>query len=223
MNVFVVGAGQLANELRANMALPAGCDLLDWPARAPERKAVVIHAGSGRQLPQVLAFCGRTGSALLELATGTDAAAQAQGFPLVLCPNTNILMLKFMSMLAACGQQFAGYDISLTESHQAGKTSVPGTAVAIAASLGLERTRIRSLRDPDAQREELGVPAQHLHRHAWHRAIIRDTSCEVVLESKVFGGAPYAPGVGQLLQAVTNRPLENRVYEVDEFIRSGWV
>ncbi|MDI9690464.1 hypothetical protein QM326_38275, partial [Burkholderia cenocepacia] len=67
-------------------------------------------------------------SPLVELSTGSDLETGTYGFPVVLCPNTNILMLKFMSMLETSGHLFRDCDISVTESHQAGKTSVPGTA-----------------------------------------------------------------------------------------------
>lgn len=102
MQVVLVGSGQLARELREGLRLAPGLERVDWesPARA-ESASLVVHAGSGRQLPQVMEFCDRTQSTLLELATRSELSERQVGFPVVLCPNTNLLMLKFMRMVAA--------------------------------------------------------------------------------------------------------------------------
>lgn len=159
----------------------------------------------------------------MELATGSILEGASPTFPLVLCPNTNILMLKFMSMLAASGHLFRGYEISLQESHQYGKTSAPGTAIALAQSLGLSSDSIVSERDPARQMDVLGVSSEHLERHAVHRIGISDEVCTVNLESRVMGAAPYARGVGQLLRALQWRKLEPRLYRVEEMVTAGWL
>lgn len=53
MQVLVVGTGKLAAELLASHRLdPAACDVIAWPQRArPDTRAIVVHAGSGRELP----------------------------------------------------------------------------------------------------------------------------------------------------------------------------
>ena len=223
MQVFIVGSGKLARELLTEMRLPAPLALAAWPATPPEARAIVVHAGSGRELAEVVAFCERTGSPLLELSTGSALEAQAPRCPLVLCPNTNILMLKVMHMLARCGALFAGYDIGVTESHQANKTSVAGTAVDIARSLGLAPEAIRSVREPVLQQGELGIAPEDLARHAFHRIEIADAACAVRLETRVTGDAPYAAGVAQIVAAVAAQPLEARLYAIDEFIGKGWL
>lgn len=224
MLVTIVGTGKLATELVEHLDVPEGMMLQTWRDPAPAAGAAfVVHAGSGRQLPEVIASCERTGATLLELSTGSILQEASPGFPLVLCPNTNILMLKFMSMLAASGHLFTGYDISLLESHQQGKTSAPGTALEIAESLGLKPNSIVSERDPSRQMGVLAVPREHLSRHAVHRIRISDEGCSLNLESRVMGSAPYARGVGQLLRALRDRTLERRLYRVEEFISAGWI
>ncbi len=149
MQVFIVGSGKLASELLGALSLPAPFQVAVWPPSAEDVAAsVVIHAGSGRELDAVMAFCEVTGSVLLELATGSRIEQISPTFPVVVCPNTNILMLKFMNMLTQCGGMFSGYDIKLTESHQSQKRSTPGTAVAIANTLGLAESQIDSVREP---------------------------------------------------------------------------
>lgn len=223
MNVFIVGAGKLAHELLGQSAKFDGSKVHPWLARGGEHgRSVVVHAGSGRELPEVCSFCHETGSPLLELSTGSMLGAFS-GFTVVICANTNILMLKFMSMLRTSGYLFRGSRISLTESHQATKTSVPGTALHIAQSLGLEESDVASIRDPDYQHAVLGFPAAHLERHAFHEVVIESGGCTVKLQSRVDGPAPYVEGVASIVRAVSLHPIENRLYDVTELIELGWL
>lgn len=224
MQVVLVGSGQLARELSEGLQLAPGLELVDWESRArAESASLVVHAGSGRQLPQVMAFCDRTQSTLLELATSSELSKRQVGFPVVLCPNTNLLMLKFMSMVAASAHLFRGHRVTIQESHQASKTSLPGTAVAIARSLGKETREVTSVRDPEEQIREFGVPPVSLNRHAVHRIRIEGDGCQLNLESRVLGHAPYVDGVGRILEALRCRELGRRVYRVEEFVSLGWL
>jgi len=224
MQVIVVGSGKLAKELLGALPAHGEAQVLPWAgAGLRAEKSVALHAGSGRELEAVCAFCESTHSPLVELATGSGLEGRAVGFPVVLCPNTNILMLKFMAMLERSGPLFRGYRTGLTESHQAQKTSVPGTAVGMAQALGLAPGDIRSVRDAGVQRDVLQIPREHLARHAYHRVLIEDGACSVTLESRVYGDAPYAEGVAHIVAAVRARPLENRCYSIMEFIDNAWV
>ncbi|WP_175777315.1 dihydrodipicolinate reductase C-terminal domain-containing protein [Burkholderia anthina] len=235
MQVLVVGTGKLATELlRSHQLDPAICHVMPWSdgarddagrsdARRSDARSIVVHAGSGRELPDVIAFCRATGSTLIELSTGSDLETGSHDFPVVLCPNTNILMLKFMSMLETSGHLFRECHISVTESHQASKTSVPGTAVDIGQSLGVPAQDIRSVRDPAEQRDALQIPDDQLGRHAFHRIRIEDGACSLQFESRVYGASPYADGVSRIVDAVRQHDLERRRYSIVEFIRNGWL
>lgn len=224
MQIVVVGSGKLARELLGALPAGDGNQVVPWAGEALRtQKSVVVHAGSGRELQAVSAFCDATQSRLVELATGSALEHTPVGFPVVLCPNTNLLMLKFMAMLERSGPLFRGYRIALTESHQAQKSSVPGTAVSMAQALGLAPADIRSVRDAEAQRDALQIPQEHLARHAYHQVLINDGACSVQLETRVYGDAPYADGVARIVAAVRERPLENRCYAIMEFIDNGWL
>ncbi|RQZ59337.1 dihydrodipicolinate reductase C-terminal domain-containing protein [Burkholderia sp. Bp9004] len=225
MQVLVVGTGKLATELLGSHRLaPATCRVMAWsdPARGNVR-SIVVHAGSGRELPAAIEFCRATGSPLVELSTGSDLETGSHDFPVVLCPNTNILMLKFMSMLETSGHLFRDCHISVTESHQASKTSVPGTAVGVAQSLGVPAQDIHSVRDPAEQRDALQIPDDQLGRHAFHRIHIEDGACSLQFESRVYGASPYADGVSRIVEAVRQHELEPRRYSIVEFIHNGWL
>ncbi len=224
MQILIAGTGKLATELLNGLQLAPTFQLTAWAQRGPgQAPAIVVHAGSGRELDDIVAFCTATHSPLIELSTGSAIEAAPRAFPVVLCPNTNILMLKFMAMLAQCGPMFSGYSVQLTESHQASKTSVPGTAVDIAQSLGLRADQIVSVRDAAVQRGPLQIPEADLGRHAYHQVRITDGACSLQLETRVTGDAPYAQGVAQIVAAVAAHTLEDRVYPVMAFIREGWL
>jgi hypothetical protein len=224
MQVIIAGTGKLAIELLSALKIDGFAPAISWANKSVKSgKSIVVHTGSGRELQAISAYCEATHSPLIELATGSNIESTPVAFPVVLCPNTNILMLKFMSMLEHSGQLFRGYAIKLTESHQASKTSVPGTAVNMACSLGMSRDDIQSVRDAGTQRADLQIPEADLARHAYHQVLIQDGPCSVKLETRVYGEAPYAHSVAQIITAVTTHELENRVYSVMEFINNGWL
>ena len=220
--ILIAGTGKLARELLTGL----GGEARPWSDRAAGDAAVVrvvVHAGSGRELPEIVRYCRERPVPLIELSTGTDVARLAVGVPVVVCANANLLMLKFMAMLARSGPWFRGESMRLTESHQAAKTSVPGTAVAMAASLGLSPEAILSVRDPALQSTGLGIPPDHLGRHAFHRIDIGEGDCRLRLETLVTGGSPYAEGVRRIVGAALAHPLEPRCHDVVEFIDKGWL
>lgn len=224
MQVLIVGSGKLATELRTGLVLDAPLMVCQWSnGSTAQGPSVVVHAGSGRELDDVIAFCHETSSVLIELATGSQLEVVRPTFPVVLCPNTNILMLKFMNMLASGGNLFKGCHIEVTESHQAEKRSAPGTAIAIAQSLGISADKVVSVRDPEEQLTTLRIPAEHLGRHAVHTIFIKDAACSISLETRVYGTSPYADGVAKIVSAVISRQLDNRMYSIDEFVEHGWV
>ncbi|NCD35494.1 MAG: dihydrodipicolinate reductase, partial [Spartobacteria bacterium] len=111
LQVLIVGSGKLARELLENLASPHIHSVLPWAEReaAWSGRRVVVHAGSGREMADVLSFCARHQLVLIELATTGALTGVVPSFPVVVCANTNMLMLKFMAMLHAQGHLFAGY------------------------------------------------------------------------------------------------------------------
>jgi 4-hydroxy-tetrahydrodipicolinate reductase len=224
MQVLIAGTGKLATELLQQLQSTNECQIAPWRADlAEEARAIVVHAGSGREIDSIASFCERTSSVLVELATGSALEERTPSFPVVMCPNTNILMLKFLCMLERSGALFKGSDIRIIESHQSTKTSVPGTAVSMADSLGLSAAEITSMRNTSQQAAEFGIPQEHLARHAFHRIEIQDGPCAIAMETRVYGESPYANGVQQIITAIGQRVLQARTYSINEFIENGWV
>jgi len=224
MQVIVVGAGKLAAEFLESHELDDSFQVETWSGgRSVDIESIVVHAGSGRELAAVMHFCQVTASPLLELSTGSELSVTSNSFPVVVCPNANILMLKFMYMLKASGHLFRGYKVGLVESHQAAKSSVPGTAVNMAQSVGLSAGDIHSVRSPDVQRSRLRIPEDQLPRHAYHQIRIEDEACSLQLESRVYGQSPYAAGISRIVETIRSRDLENRRYSVMELVQNGWL
>jgi 4-hydroxy-tetrahydrodipicolinate reductase len=221
-HLLIAGRGKLARELLAGLGTQAGV-LSPRASHDDPAPQVVVHAGSGRELAAVVAFCRARALPLIELSTGTSITELAAGLPVVVCPNANLLMLKFMTMLERSGGWFNGGRIRLVESHQSGKTSVPGTAVAMAQALGLEPARIESVRDPAVQAQSLGIAPEDLPRHAFHRIEIEDGPCSLTLETRVRGDEPYVDGVRRIATVAAAQALAPRAYRVTEFIENGWL
>lgn len=220
IKVLVVGAGKLANAvLNSDLSLQF-CEILKWEAKysALTEKAIIIHAGSGRQLKECIEFCERTKSVFIELSTGLETEKMESGFPLIVCPNTSILVLKTLNMIKACGGYFENCDISITESHQSSKKTEPGTAYAFANSLKVTPNQIISIRNPEIQRTEIGIPEEYMDKHAYHKIVIKDGNDEVTIETKVLGHDSYANGVRKIIQAVSEFSLEDKRYSIFDLI-----
>jgi 4-hydroxy-tetrahydrodipicolinate reductase len=218
--IFVVGSGKLANAILSSNLIFQDGELLKWEPgfHTSVEKGIIIHAGSGRELKECIVYCERTKSVFVELSTGLETEKMKASFPLVVCPNTSILLLKTLNMIKANGHYFENYDISITESHQAAKTTEPGTAYAFANALQFPLDKIVSVRDPEIQETEIGIPEEYLGKHAYHKIVIKDGSDQISIETKVLGHDSYAKGVEVIIAALLINKLENKSYTIFDLI-----
>ena len=223
--VRVVGNGKLAVEILDKLKSDSVSSVISWNNKSSSSKlpVIVVHAGSGRELEDAISFCSKNKSLLIELSTSSHLRTEEITFPAIVCPNANILILKFMLMIKKCRQLFENYEKTILESHQSRKTSKPGTAINLAESLGLQEDEINSVRDPDVQEKELGIPQEHLNRHAYHRIEIAEENVVLNFEAKVLGQSAYANGLAKIIEGITGKVLEPRVYDVLELVEYGWV
>ena len=122
------------------------------------------------QLPFVM---GTTGGDREALARDVAAA----GVYAVIAPNMGKQIVAFQSMMETMADRFpgcfAGYTLSVVESHQRTKADTSGTAKAVVASfrrMGLEfdEERIERVRSEGEQVGRMGVPERHIGGHAFH-------------------------------------------------------
>lgn len=200
MNVAVVGKGKLAR------ALIEGLEAQSFDERKPAR--ILIHAGSGREMPEALAFCTKCKIPFIQASTGIDAPDHPP-FPYIEASNLALDVLRFEKAASL----FEGAHAILTESHQAEKTTTPGTAQRIAKRLGLRE--IISIRDPKVQMERFQIDEKDLKSHALHELQIDRAGVQIRLEVRITGLAPYVAGAKELLK-LDLESLENGLYLLSE-------
>lgn len=222
--VYIIGSGKLASSLLSGLKQLSSDTIQAWDERAGENatSCILIHAGSGRQLRECMDFCQKTNSVFVELATGSNFNYADFGFPVVICPNASILMLKTLAMLKKSGPLFQKYRKAIIESHQRTKKTIAGTSVAFAESLLFPREKIQSIREPAVQDRELHIPPEYLKSHAYHKITIQDEGCEITIETKVTGTKSYVLGTNEIIQKIKSATLENKVYDVTDFMASSW-
>ncbi|MBV5282441.1 MAG: hypothetical protein JZU53_08400 [Paludibacter sp.] len=223
IKIFVAGSGKLANAILSSGLSFQSCEIRKWDTyyQTLNEKAILVHAGSGRQLKECMEFCARTKTIFIELSTGLETETLNADFPLIICPNTSILVLKTLNMLKANGRNFENYSISITESHQSTKKTEPGTAYAFANALKFPVDKIVSVRNPEMQQNMIGIPEEYLGKHAYHKISISDGSDELTLETKVLGHDSYAKGVKLIIETALINNLENKRYTVLELIEKN--
>jgi 4-hydroxy-tetrahydrodipicolinate reductase len=129
----------------------------------------------------------------------------------VIAPNMAKQIVGFQAMMEYAARTFpnlfAGYSLEIRESHQKGKPDTSATAIAMVGhfvGLGIpfSRDRIIMERDPDVQKDSLGVPERSLLGHAWHtyRLISPDGTVKFEFTHNVNGRDVYALGT---LDAIT--------------------
>lgn len=220
MKIFVAGSGKLANAILTSNVSIQGCTVTKWETtyQTLKEKSIIVHTGSGRQLEECLEFCLMTKSVFIELSTGSKTEKMNLDFPLIICPNASILVLKTLNMIKTNGWYFENYEISVTESHQSTKKTQPGTAYAIANSLRFSPDKIVSIRDPEIQRNQLRIPKEYLNQHAFHKIVIRDEEDIITIETKVLGYKSYVNGIKKIIESMLKNNLENKKYTVWDFI-----
>ncbi len=218
--VLVAGRGKLAAELLAGLEGEAISRSVPWAERAASAPdaGIAVHAGSGRELPALIDYCAEKGALLFELSTAEAAIPDTVTFPVILCPNVNLQMLRFMAMVRQASGLFKGQPIRITESHQATKTTKPGTAIYLAKQLGVPESEIRSERDPQRQEKILGIPEKHLARHAYHNITIKNSDAEITLETRVLGKTAYAAGLSRIIAMVARLDLAPGRHDIVDIV-----
>ena len=174
-----------------------------------KKKVLVIHAGSGRQLPEVIQYCRHHQIPLIQASTGVKYSHRLPSpkrFVLLDAPNLSIPIVKLIYALAKIGYLFKDYDMQIAESHQQTKKSAAGTAIHISKSLGRDPKDITSVRDPHIQRLLLGVSQEHLSRHAIHIIGIEEGTCRITLKTEVNGTDSYLAGLKTVIKEIDSVP-----------------
>lgn len=217
--ILIAGNGKLAHSISNGLSKYIDtCRIDGWEnnERYPDSDKVIVHIGSGRQFDDVFAFCERTKTPLIQGSTEITSHHTGVTFTYIDAPNFNLLMLKFMCMLKDYGAYFKDDTISIVESHQKSKTTLAGTAVEFAQSLGIPPSEIKSIRNPDVQKSIYGISNEDLALHAMHEISIGDGNTLISLKTLVKGHESYVSGLAAILRSLDN--LEERYYHISDLI-----
>lgn len=160
---------------------------------------------------------------------------EESGIPAVIAPNMAKQIVGFQAMMTYAAENFPGlfdgYSLTIRESHQSGKADTSGTAKAMVGlfnRLGCDFSvdDIEKERDPDRQKNDWGIPPEHLGGHAWHTYDLNapDGSVTFSFTHNINGREVYVQGTLDAVAFLTERIAENaggRVYSMIDVLRAG--
>lgn len=174
--------------------------------------------------------------------TGGDADAMkkavegATSVYAVIAPNMGKQIVAFQAMMEMMANEFpgafAGYKMTVKESHQATKADTSGTAKAVVnsfAKLGLDFhvEDIEKVRDASRSVHEMHVPEEFITAgHAFHTYHLTspDGSVNFEFQHNVSGRGVYAAGTVdavQFLDTQRQKGGSTRVFDMIDILRSG--
>lgn len=149
-------------------------------------------------------------------------------------PPLQIVALQTMleRMASSFPGSFAGYHLSVAESHQKSKVDTSGTARAVVESLrrlgpeAFADEDIQLIRDDDAAVQVMGVPRDALGGHAFHTYTLTsaDGSVEIQFRHNVVGHRVYADGSVDAVRFLARRiaqHAEQRLYNMVDVLEEG--
>ncbi|MFZ5564520.1 MAG: dihydrodipicolinate reductase [Thermodesulfobacteriota bacterium] len=151
----------------------------------------------------------------------------------VIAPNMAKQVVGFQAMLAHAADTFpglfAGYTMTVKESHQKGKADTSGTAKAVVRSfnrLGVDfsEEKIEMVRDPQVQKSAWGIPEKYLGGHGWHTYTLTSPDRTAVFEFKhnINGRDIYADGTLDavlFLSRKVSRGEKGRVFSMIDVLK----
>jgi 4-hydroxy-tetrahydrodipicolinate reductase len=150
------------------------------------------------EIPFVMGTTGGDRQLLEDTVTASSISA-------VVAPNMAKQIVGFQAMMEYAAKTFPdlfkGYSLEIKESHQKGKADTSGTAKAMVRyfnSLGLSfsEENITKERDPETQKNVLGIPEEYLSGHGWHTYSLdsNDKTVHFEFTHNVNGRDVYAMG-----------------------------
>jgi 4-hydroxy-tetrahydrodipicolinate reductase len=149
-------------------------------------------------LPFVMGTTGGDRRRLLETVQASDIAA-------VIAPNMAKQIVALQAMMEYAADNFPGvfegYTLDVRESHQSGKADTSGTAKAMVGyfnqmGISFSADQIQKERNPEIQKNEWGIPENHIGGHAWHTYTLtsQDKSALFQIKHNINGRDIYAAG-----------------------------
>jgi 4-hydroxy-tetrahydrodipicolinate reductase len=218
--------GLVASDSLMVVALPADAMAVDYTT--PDAALDNVRWYAENDVPFVM------GTTSFDLAEAKRLVAES-GVSAVIAPNMAAPIVLMQAAARWLATEFpgalAGAELSVVESHQTNKRDTSGTAKALVASandLGVPFPieSIEKVRDPERQQSEIGVPAEHLAGHAFHRYELSAAAgtVQLVLEHNVLGRRVYAEGTIaalRFLQSKIAAGSRGEVFTMEDVLRGA--
>jgi 4-hydroxy-tetrahydrodipicolinate reductase len=209
---------------------------------APEVRVVAIDYTHPTAVNPNALFYIRNNIPFVMGTTGGDRAKlmddlKTSGIPCVVAPNMAKQIVALQWVMKTLAQEFpgvfTGYNLSVVESHQSTKADTSGTAKAMVdyfnqMGVKYDAEEIVMIRDEDMQRDDLGIPEEHLTGHAFHTYTLNseDETAQFVIEHNILGRSIYAKGtidaLAFLLSRLANGDSEqSQIYDMIDVLKSG--
>lgn len=185
---------------------------------------------------------GAAGVSFVIGTTGGDEAAMrravagADGVYAVIAPNMGKQIVAFQAMMGMMAKEFPGafegYELSVTESHQATKADTSGTAKAVIGSfneMGIEFEvgQVEKIREAPRSMEHMKVPGKYVTTgHAFHTYRLKspDGTVSFEFQHNVCGRGFYAAGTVDAVMFLDRMRAgggEKRVFDMIDILRAG--
>jgi 4-hydroxy-tetrahydrodipicolinate reductase len=159
----------------------------------------------------------------------------ASSISAVIAPNMAKQIVGFQAMMEYAAKTFPdlfkGYSLEIKESHQRGKADTSGTAKAMVRyfnSLGLAfaEEEITKERDPETQKNVLGIPEEYLSGHGWHTYSLdsNDKTVHFEFTHNVNGRDVYAMGTLDALIYLAKKVKQGskgKVFSMIDVLKGG--
>ncbi len=178
-------------------------------------------------LPFVMGTTGGDREALRHTVSQSSTAA-------VIAPNMAKQIVGLQAMMAYAAETFpglfAGYTLTVRESHQQGKADTSGTAKAMvryfnAMGIDFRDDQIHQERDPQVQQSQWGVPEAYLGGHGWHTytLVSADGTTKFEFTHNINGREIYAGGTLDALRFLARKldqGCSGQVFSMIDVMRS---
>ena len=153
----------------------------------------------------------------------------------VIAPNMAKQIVGFQAMMAYAAENFpglfSGYSLEIKESHQSTKIDTSGTAKAMVSyfnrfGVDFSENDIIKIRDPEAQKNEWGIPEAYLNGHAWHTYTLTspDGTARFQFSHNINGRDIYSWGTFDavlFLEQKIKSGVKGRVYTMIDVLKGG--
>lgn len=217
--LIVIGNGKLADAILNNYTRLSGSSVAVGKYlknSSADPGTVFIHTGSGRQYRESLDLAVLSGAAYIQAATEKNIKLKEPDtgkIVFISSPNLDLNIIRFFRWLRLGKNLFRNEEISVTESHQESKSSLPGTALKICSILGIDESKLVSIRDPELQKK-LGI--KNLEQHAYHKIEIGNSASLISLETRIEGLLTYVKGLIKIVKIIPE--LQKKNYEIEDLL-----